>query len=166
MVALTLCNFVISLHRFHFLNKKAVSKDTNRLLVAFLFQIVLDNKAHSGKVKIQLENRAIIKECKDPSVSGHGASPNECMGVMTLIQHVNETIIANSCSSFPLSPPAENYTRVAFDVAVALVCMLSLLLCGRSILRGIMLQQVQKVCSSQRGVYNRMRALNHSIVTM
>ncbi|XP_034713094.1 mucolipin-1a isoform X1 [Etheostoma cragini] len=76
----------------------------------FTITIVLDNKAHSGKVKIQLQNQASIKECKDPSVSGHGE--------MT-----------------------ENYTRVAFDVAVALVCMLSLLLCGRSILRGIMLQQ-------------------------
>uniref|UniRef100_A0AAQ6AJT9 Mucolipin TRP cation channel 1a n=1 Tax=Amphiprion ocellaris TaxID=80972 RepID=A0AAQ6AJT9_AMPOC len=73
----------------------------------FYITIVLDNKAHSGKVKIRLENQASIKECRDPSVSGQ----------------------------------AENYTRVAFDVAVALVCMLSLLLCGRSILRGIMLQQ-------------------------
>uniref|UniRef100_A0A8C7X752 Mucolipin TRP cation channel 1a n=1 Tax=Oryzias sinensis TaxID=183150 RepID=A0A8C7X752_9TELE len=74
----------------------------------FYITVVLDNKAHSGKVKIWLENKATIKECKDPSVSGH----------------------------------AENYTRVAFDVAVAVVCLLSLLLCGRSILRGIMLQQV------------------------
>ncbi|XP_031730444.1 mucolipin-1-like isoform X1 [Anarrhichthys ocellatus] len=73
----------------------------------FHITIVLDNKAHSGKVKIRLENQASIKECKDPSVSGH----------------------------------AENYTHLAFDVAVALVCMLSLLLCGRSILRGITLQQ-------------------------
>lgn len=73
----------------------------------FYITIVLDNKAHSGKVKIRLENEASIKECKDPSVSGH----------------------------------AENYTRLAFDVAVALVCILSLVLCGRSILRGIMLQQ-------------------------
>uniref|UniRef100_A0A3P9IDJ9 Mucolipin 1a n=1 Tax=Oryzias latipes TaxID=8090 RepID=A0A3P9IDJ9_ORYLA len=73
----------------------------------FYITVVLDNKAHSGKVKIWLENKATIKECKDPSVSGH----------------------------------AENYTRVAFDVAVAVVCLLSLLLCGRSILRGIMLQQ-------------------------
>lgn len=40
--------------------------------------------------------------------------------------------------------PAENYTRVAFDVSVALLCLLSLLLCGRSILRGIILQQVGK----------------------
>lgn len=42
------------------------------LLLASLLQIVLDNKAHSGKVKIRLENQASIKECKDPSVSGHG----------------------------------------------------------------------------------------------
>ncbi|KAM7418938.1 hypothetical protein PAMA_016183 [Pampus argenteus] len=92
----------------------------------FYITIVLDNKSHSGKVKIRLENQASIKECKDPSVSGH----------------------------------AENYTRVAFDVAVALVCMLSLLLCGRSILRGIILQQefvqffrenlARKVCWADR----------------
>ncbi|XP_017283181.1 mucolipin-1a [Kryptolebias marmoratus] len=73
----------------------------------FHITIVLDNKAHSGKVKIWLENQAKIKECRDPSVSGH----------------------------------ADSYTRVAFDVAVALLCLLSLLLCGRSILRGIILQQ-------------------------
>ncbi|XP_040043181.2 mucolipin-1a [Gasterosteus aculeatus] len=72
----------------------------------FHITIVLDNKAHSGMVKIRLENEASIKECRDPSVSGH----------------------------------AESYTRLAFDVAVALVCALSLLLCGRSILRGITLQ--------------------------
>ncbi|KAL3066844.1 hypothetical protein OYC64_016735 [Pagothenia borchgrevinki] len=92
----------------------------------FYIKILLDNKAHSGKVKIRLENHASIKECKDPSVSGH----------------------------------AENYTRVAFDVAVALVCTLSLLLCGRSILRGIILQQEyvnffretldRKVCCADR----------------
>uniref|UniRef100_A0A8C7C7Z8 Mucolipin TRP cation channel 1a n=1 Tax=Oncorhynchus kisutch TaxID=8019 RepID=A0A8C7C7Z8_ONCKI len=72
----------------------------------FFITIVLDNKAHSGKVRISLENQAFIEECKDPSVSGH----------------------------------AENYTRLPFDVVVAIVCMLSLLLCGRSILRGIILQ--------------------------
>uniref|UniRef100_A0A7N6FJD4 Polycystin cation channel PKD1/PKD2 domain-containing protein n=1 Tax=Anabas testudineus TaxID=64144 RepID=A0A7N6FJD4_ANATE len=66
----------------------------------FHIKIVMDNKAHSGKVNIRLENQASIKECKDPSVSGH-----------------------------------------AFDVVVALVCLVSLLLCGRSILRGIILQQ-------------------------
>uniref|UniRef100_A0A4W6FLX8 Mucolipin TRP cation channel 1a n=1 Tax=Lates calcarifer TaxID=8187 RepID=A0A4W6FLX8_LATCA len=73
----------------------------------FYITIVLDNKAHSGKVKIRLENQATIKECKDPSVSGH----------------------------------ADSYSRVAFDIIVALVCTVSLLLCGRSILRGIILQQ-------------------------
>lgn len=72
----------------------------------FFITIVMDNKAHSGKVKISLDNQASIKECKDPSVSGH----------------------------------AENYTRLAFDAAVSVVCLLSLVLCGRSVLRGIILQ--------------------------
>ncbi|XP_069557260.1 mucolipin-1b [Brachyistius frenatus] len=72
----------------------------------FAITIVMDNRAHSGKVKISLQNQASIKECKDPNVSGH----------------------------------AETYTREFFDVVVATVCLLSLLLCGRSILTGIFLQ--------------------------
>uniref|UniRef100_A0A3B3U3L4 Mucolipin TRP cation channel 1a n=1 Tax=Poecilia latipinna TaxID=48699 RepID=A0A3B3U3L4_9TELE len=42
----------------------------------FHITIVMDNKAHSGKVKIWLENKAMMRECKDPSVSGHGKSPS------------------------------------------------------------------------------------------
>ncbi|XP_034045763.1 mucolipin-1 [Thalassophryne amazonica] len=72
----------------------------------FAITIVMDNRAHSGRVKISLQNEASIQECKDPNVSGH----------------------------------AENYAREVFDVLVALVCLLSLVLCGRSILRGILLQ--------------------------
>ncbi|KAM9434887.1 mucolipin-1b [Clarias gariepinus] len=72
----------------------------------FSVSILFDNRAHSGKVKISLRNQAVIRECRDPSVSGH----------------------------------KENFTRVAFDVLVAIVCGLSLALCGRSILRGIILQ--------------------------
>ncbi|KAJ8332123.1 hypothetical protein SKAU_G00428880 [Synaphobranchus kaupii] len=37
----------------------------------FTVTIVLDNKAHSGQVKISLHNKASIQECTDPSVSGH-----------------------------------------------------------------------------------------------
>lgn len=40
-------------------------------------QILMDNRAHSGKVKISLQNQASIKECKEPNVSGHG----ECLVV-------------------------------------------------------------------------------------
>ncbi|XP_005738113.1 mucolipin-1b [Pundamilia nyererei] len=72
----------------------------------FAITIVMDNRAHSGKVTISLQNRASIKECKDPNVTGR----------------------------------AENYAQEFFDVLVAIVCVLSLLLCGRSILRGILLQ--------------------------
>ncbi|XP_028266893.1 mucolipin-1b [Parambassis ranga] len=73
----------------------------------FAITVVMDNRAHSGKVKISLQNQASIKECKDPNVSGH----------------------------------AESYAREFFDVLVATVCLLSLLLCGRSILRGVLLEQ-------------------------
>ncbi|XP_064900009.1 mucolipin-1 [Columba livia] len=38
----------------------------------FTITITFDNKAHSGRVKIRLDNRADIKECKDPSVFGRG----------------------------------------------------------------------------------------------
>ncbi|XP_024128509.1 mucolipin-1b [Oryzias melastigma] len=72
----------------------------------FAITILMDNKAHSGKVRISLHNLATIQECKDPNVSGH----------------------------------AESYAREFFDCLVVLVCVLSLLLCGRSILRGILLQ--------------------------
>uniref|UniRef100_A0A3Q3W2C9 Uncharacterized protein n=1 Tax=Mola mola TaxID=94237 RepID=A0A3Q3W2C9_MOLML len=71
----------------------------------FAITIIMDNRAHSGKVKISLQNQASIKECKDPNVYGHG-----------------------------------DYAREFFDVLVAFVCLLSLLLCGRSIFRGILLQ--------------------------
>ncbi|XP_054614839.1 mucolipin-1-like [Dunckerocampus dactyliophorus] len=72
----------------------------------FAITILMDNRAHSGKIKVSLENEASIKECTDPNVSGH----------------------------------AETYAREFFDVLVAFVCLLSLLLCGRSILRGVLLQ--------------------------
>ncbi|NP_001085687.1 mucolipin TRP cation channel 1 L homeolog [Xenopus laevis] len=72
----------------------------------FTITILFDNKAHSGKVKIQLDNEATIKECKDPSVYGRG----------------------------------DNHSRLAFDVLVILSCILSFVLCGRSILRGLLLQ--------------------------
>uniref|UniRef100_A0A8C9VP30 Mucolipin TRP cation channel 1 n=1 Tax=Scleropages formosus TaxID=113540 RepID=A0A8C9VP30_SCLFO len=76
----------------------------------FTITIVLDNKAHSGRVKVSLVNEASIKECTDPSVSGH----------------------------------ADSYTRLALDVLVAVVCLLSLVLCGRSIFRGVLLQHVSE----------------------
>lgn len=34
----------------------------------------MDNKAHSGKIKISLLNKVSLKECKDPNVSGQGES--------------------------------------------------------------------------------------------
>ncbi|KAM9115003.1 mucolipin-1 isoform 3-T5 [Pangshura tecta] len=92
----------------------------------FTITITFDNKAHSGRVKISLDNKADIKECKDPSIYGRG----------------------------------DNTFRMAFDVAVILVCVLSFVLCARSIIRGLILQHElghffqrcynQDVCLSDR----------------
>ncbi|KAM8972449.1 mucolipin-1 [Pelodytes ibericus] len=72
----------------------------------FTITIIFDNQAHSGRVKIALDNDATIKECKDPSVYGRG----------------------------------DNHSRLAFDVLVIISCILSFILCGRSIVRGLRLQ--------------------------
>ncbi|KAM8825026.1 mucolipin-1b isoform 2-T2 [Synchiropus picturatus] len=95
----------------------------------FAITIVMDNQAHSGKVKVRLYNQPSIKECKDPNVSGHGESPGG--GVYEVSHLLTPTV---KCAA------AENYAREFFDVLVALVCLLSLLLCGRSVVRGILLQ--------------------------
>ncbi|XP_053154795.1 mucolipin-1 isoform X2 [Hemicordylus capensis] len=72
----------------------------------FSITITFDNKAHSGRVKISLDNKVDIQECKDPSVYGKG----------------------------------DNHFRMFFDVVVLLSCVLSFILCTRSIIRGLLLQ--------------------------
>lgn len=72
----------------------------------FTITILFDNQAHSGRVKIQLDNDATIKECKDPSVYGRG----------------------------------DNHSRLVFDILVIISCVLSFILCTRSIVRGLRLQ--------------------------
>lgn len=49
----------------------------------------------------------------------------------------------------------DNYARVAFDIIVAVVCVLSLVLCGRSILRGVLLQHVRLRATQIVGQFNR-----------
>lgn len=73
----------------------------------FTITILFDNQAHSGRVKIQLDNDATIKECKDPSVYGRG----------------------------------DNHSRLVFDIFVIISCVLSFILCARSIIRGLKLQR-------------------------
>lgn len=57
---------------------------------------------------------------------------------------LNEAFI-KECRDPNVSGHGDSYARVAFDVLVAVVCGLSLVLCGRSILKGIMLQH-ELVC--------------------
>ncbi|XP_075063058.1 mucolipin-1 [Mixophyes fleayi] len=85
----------------------------------FMITIIFDNQAHSGRVKIQLENDATIKQCKDPSVYGRG----------------------------------DNHSRLVFDVCVIISCILSFILCGRSIIRGLKLQhEFARFVRAKRGL--------------
>ncbi|XP_072199464.1 mucolipin-3-like [Excalfactoria chinensis] len=72
-------------------------------------QIVFDNKAHSGRIKISLDNDIEIRECKDWHVSG--------------------------------SIQKNTHYMMIFDAFVILICLSSLVLCTRSVVKGIRLQR-------------------------
>ncbi|XP_075792489.1 mucolipin-3 isoform X3 [Pelodiscus sinensis] len=75
----------------------------------FTLTIVFDNKAHSGRIKINLDNDIAIRECKDWHVSG--------------------------------SIQKNTHYMMIFDAFVILTCLASLMLCIRSVVKGIRLQR-------------------------
>ncbi|XP_015427598.1 PREDICTED: mucolipin-3 [Myotis davidii] len=75
----------------------------------FTLTITFDNKAHSGRIKISLDNDISIRECKDWHVSG--------------------------------SVQRNTHYMMIFDGFVILMCLTSLILCFRSVIKGIQLQQ-------------------------
>ncbi|XP_016076157.1 PREDICTED: mucolipin-3 [Miniopterus natalensis] len=75
----------------------------------FTLTITFDNKAHSGRIKISLDNDISIRECKDWHVSG--------------------------------SVQRNTHYMMIFDGFVILMCLASLILCFRSVIKGIQLQQ-------------------------
>ncbi|XP_027729769.1 mucolipin-3 [Vombatus ursinus] len=75
----------------------------------FTLTIIFDNKAHSGRIKISLDNDIAIRECKDWHVSG--------------------------------SIQKNTHYMMIFDAFVILTCLASLILCTRSVVKGIQLQR-------------------------
>ncbi|XP_070607590.1 mucolipin-3-like [Erythrolamprus reginae] len=75
----------------------------------FILTILFDNKAHSGRIKISLDNDIAIKECKDWHVSG--------------------------------SIQKNTHYMMIFDGFVILTCLALLILCTRSVIKGIYLQR-------------------------
>ncbi|MFT7808912.1 mucolipin-3-like [Arapaima gigas] len=73
----------------------------------FMVMITFDNTAHSGKMKVNLENDVDINECKDWNVTGASA------------RSIHSTLL--------------------FDLIVILTCLVSLVLCIRSFVKGIQL---------------------------
>ncbi|XP_008536405.2 mucolipin-3 isoform X1 [Equus przewalskii] len=75
----------------------------------FTLTITFDNKAHSGRIKIRLDNEISMRECKNWHVSG--------------------------------SIQKNTHYMMIFDAFVILICLASMILCIRSVIRGFQLQQ-------------------------
>ncbi|KAM4655179.1 mucolipin-3 isoform 4-T4 [Amazona ochrocephala] len=111
-------NFTLDFHRLVMVqlkfNLKAINLQTVRHhelpdCYDFTLRIVFDNKAHSGRIKISLDNDIEIRECKDWHVSG--------------------------------SIQKNTHYMMIFDAFVILTCLASLILCTRSVVKGIQLQR-------------------------
>lgn len=75
---------------------------------SFHIKIMFDNHAHSGKIKVGLENDVRIYECRDYKVKDNSGKMD--------------------------------YLLLMFDSLVMLACFASLILCTRSVVKGIQLQ--------------------------
>uniref|UniRef100_A0A4W3HN07 Mucolipin TRP cation channel 3 n=1 Tax=Callorhinchus milii TaxID=7868 RepID=A0A4W3HN07_CALMI len=75
----------------------------------FSIMITFDNKAHSGRIEINLDNDVSIRECRGWHIAG----------------------AAQRKTNF----------KMTFDAFIILVCLTSLILCTRSVIKGIKLQQ-------------------------
>ncbi|KAL2097279.1 hypothetical protein ACEWY4_006486 [Coilia grayii] len=98
-----------------YLNVKAINLQTvrhNELPDCYNFRtmILFDNTDHSGRIKISMENYVLIKVCKDWNVSG--ATDKDYHLFLILM----------------------------FDSVVVLACLVSFVLCMRSVLNGLHLQ--------------------------
>ncbi|XP_078790376.1 mucolipin-3 isoform X2 [Oryzias latipes] len=74
----------------------------------FHITIIFDNRAHSGKIKVDVKNQVRIYECRDWNVEGNSGKID--------------------------------YLLVLFDTVVIVACFTSLILCSRSVIKGIQLQ--------------------------
>ncbi|XP_030630645.1 mucolipin-3 [Chanos chanos] len=112
-------NFTLDFQRLlsvkMYLNLKAINLQTVRHYELpdcydFSIRIVFDNRAHSGLIKISLESDVEISVCKDLNISGSTETTYHFHMLLLL------------------------------DSVVILACVVSLLLCTRSVSRGIQLQ--------------------------
>lgn len=119
----------------------------------FVFtQIMFDNRAHSGKIKVNVENDVRIYECRDWNVEGTCKLSSYWLllqrpagGTVTSFCNPSTPVWSatwtwNLCLWFPADK--NDYLLLSFDSVVILACFASLILCTRSIINGIQLQFV------------------------
>ncbi|PIN97925.1 hypothetical protein AB205_0108080 [Aquarana catesbeiana] len=102
----------------------------------FTVTITFDNKAHSGRIKITLDNDVSIQECRDWHVSGSSK------------YFFDDLLSTNAHMGFILQK--NTHYMMIFDAVIILTCISSLTLCIRSVVKGIHLQREYVMYVQQR----------------
>ena len=113
------------------------------MLVMICSQILYNNQAHSGRIKVDLDSDVEINECTDWSVTGGGS--RLIYDIITMKGGVELNAFWVHLTPLPSpDPPGDRnpYFPMLFDVLIIVTCITSLALCTRSVLNGIKLQIV------------------------
>ncbi|MEQ2195452.1 hypothetical protein XENOCAPTIV_013087, partial [Xenoophorus captivus] len=136
---------------FKHLFLKDYDQSSDDSLAVYTQQDVYDHMFYAVEKYLTLPETTVGRYAYVYDIGVNGSALSLCQ------QYYKKGQIDPANDTFNIDPhivTAESYTRVTFDVAVSLVCLLSLLLCGRSLLRGIMLQQVREFCYNQDKTYH------------
>ncbi|GAB5575220.1 mucolipin-2 isoform X3 [Prionailurus iriomotensis] len=116
----------------------------------FTLTITFDNKAHSGRIKISLDNDISIRECKDWHVSGSRLKSKLHEERVHSWKYGHEfNYRLSTTENFGTEPEngltysfqKNTHYMMIFDAFVILICLASLILCLRSVITGLQLQQ-------------------------
>lgn len=128
----------------------------------FCAQILFDNRAHSGKITVDVGTDVRIYECRDWNVEGTCEIYLKALSVVTQLYGVITATDLQTCDC-PFTADKNDYLLLSFDSVVMLACFVSLILCLRSIIRGIQLQIVseKKASISAQHRFLRLWLYNH-----
>lgn len=106
-------------------------------------QILFNNRAHSGKITVDVGTDVRIYECRDWNVEGTCKIHLKLLSVLTRLYRITAATDLQTCD-FSFTADKNDYLLLSFDSVVMLACFVSLILCLRSIITGVQLQIVSE----------------------
>lgn len=103
--------------------------------VLIFAQITFNNQAHSGRIKIDMEQDVSISECRDWEIIG------ACECLSKRVCGENHSVLRQ----WFLSAAQALYLSEVFDSLIIVTCITSFILCTRSVISGFRLQCVSKL---------------------